>query len=705
MRAPWFVLLVACVGRGESAGPPEETSTGSSSSASEATPRPSDSEPAPTSRVVDVLVLFDGAPAPGVGVVQGGRSDVVAWTGDNGTVTVEADLTVVGDHYLIANHPDARNGGVKVPDDDGASVTIQLFSFDRTDNEAYQFQAAGRTTHESTTNECAHCHVTITSDWAASPHRGAASNPHVQDVFAGSSQWKDEASCRAVGGSWWLGVAPGSLLPQHKCYVGDGALPALNADCGVVGPCDGVAADTGGCADCHAPAIDGALGGRDLLDATGIAFSEGVTCDVCHKVAEVDLDAPLGGVGGKLKLVRPSEPSPSPLLGAWSPLVFGAYRDVINPAMGAVYNPLFEGAELCGGCHQLDAPVTVPGRVADPSRWPDGRLPVQSTYEEWRAGAFGAAGVACPACHMPPAPELGNAADLYTEFHDVLVGISAGWERPPGAVRHHSWVGPRQPESGMLELAATVSVDGHLDGAEWVAEVTVRNSGAGHALPTGEPMRQLYLVVDATCDGAPLPATGGDAVPELGGAVLSRGAGDDLSRWPGARAGDVIRVIRQDGWREDPGPGPFGDGTFTGAARGLERWVVVGSVGVVLASGRGDVVLDGPLPDGDRYLLVRPGLIEDGSPPSTLAGASGFVWARVLVGADGRLAVPHFAAVDVVRDNRLMPGASVTTEHRFVAGCVAPVVSAKLVYRPFPKDLADQRGWAVVDRVIAEASR
>ena len=66
--------------------------------------------------------------------------------------------------------------------------------------------------------------------------------------------------------------------------------------------------------------------------------------------------------------------------------------------------------------------------------------------------------------------------------------------------------------------------------------------------------------------------------------------------------------------------------------------------------------------------------------------------------------VPHFLAVDVASDNRLLPAASVTTEHAFVATCDTPNVIGRLIYRPRPLALARERGWPAADSVIAEAS-
>ncbi len=665
-----------------------------------------DSGTAPLDPVqVDVTVTLDGAPVEGALVVQGGRSSVEVFTDASGAASVVADLAVVGDHMIVAAHPDARSAGVEIPDGGGA-IAIELTRYDTSDNLDYSFQPAGSPDNRDSTLYCAHCHVTLVTDWYASPHRTAASNPVVHDLYAGAAAaWSSEGACSAAGGRWWEGVEPGTAAPGYRCYLGDGALPALNEGCGDSSPCDGVAAVTGGCADCHAPAIDGELGGRDLLEATGIAYDEGVTCDLCHKVRSVDLDAELPGVGGALAVLRPSEPPSSPLLGEFQPLFFGPYADVLNPAMSASHSELFHEAELCAGCHEHDQPVLVPGEQLDPARWPDGALPIQSTYSEWAEGALGSAAVACQACHMPPAPEVGNAADLYNIFEDVFVGVSGGWERAPGEVRHHAWFGPRQPESQMLELAAALELSEALDGADWVAQVTVRNAGAGHALPTGEPMRHVVLVVTARCGGEALEPVGGDAVPDLGGALDSRGVAEDWASWPGAAVGDLIRVVRQDGWREDPGPGAFGDGTFTGEARGLPQWTVVGASTVLSADADGAVTLDAPLPAGDVAYRVRAGEPEDGAAPGTWAGAAGHAFAKVLTDGAGRRMVPHFLAVDVASDNRLMPAAELTTEHRFPAACADPDVTARLLYRSFPRELAAERGWDMPERVIAEVTR
>lgn len=646
---------------------------------------------------VTLWVTLDGEPAAGVTVAQGGVA--TRWvTGSDGSVVVQPDHGVEGGEVqLIASHPEARTGHVQVGR--GKSARIALVRFDPSDNPDYVLRDPGQPDDPGTTDQCSHCHLTTVGQWYESPHRTSASNPAVQDLYAGVASTLSEAGCAEAGGRWWTGLTPGTRAPAPRCYVGDGALPALNP-CGVDAPCDGVATAYGGCADCHAPGIDGALGGRDLLDATGHAYTSGVHCEVCHHVAEVRLNEP-PGVGGRLHVVRPSEPATGGIDKDWATLLFGPFDDVATKIMGAVPRAHFEDSTLCAGCHELEQPPMI--GAADRGRWPSGALPIQSTYAEWLAGPMNPA-APCQSCHMPPDPDVGNAADL-----DVYVflppGLVPGWRRPPGAVREHAWYGPRQRESRMLELAASLRVDVAQDGGALTVDVTVQNTGPGHALPTGEPLRSMVLLVEASCDGVGLAVTGGDAVPDFGGALAVRGAGEDWSRWPGARPGQVIRVVRRPGGHRDyAGFGPFGDGTFDAAAKGMPIEEVVGSAQILAVDG--DVIeLDQPLPPGDLAILGEGGPVWDGAPMTARAGAPGFAFARVLVGADGRRMVPHFLAVDVASDNRLLPQQAFTTRHTFASACEAPTVHAVLVHRAWPAALAAERGWEATESVMAEVWR
>jgi hypothetical protein len=126
----------------------------------------------------------------------------------------------------------------------------------------------------------------------------------------------------------------------------------------------------------------------------------------------------------------------------------------------------------------------------------------------------------------------------------------------------------------------------------------------------------------------------------------------------------------------------------------------------VTANDGGTVTLDGELPLGDHAFLTRGSSApSSGDPIAHLAGAPGFGFARVMVGEDGARMVPHFAAVDIASDNRLMPQTSFTSTHLFESPCESPVVEANLLYRSYPEWLAKQRGWDMSERVIAKAEK
>jgi hypothetical protein len=371
--------------------------------------------------------------------------------------------------------------------------------------------------------------------------------------------------------------------------------------------------------------------------------------------------------------------------------------------MGSVFREHFGEPEFCAGCHELNQEVLVPGAAIDAVRWPDGTLPIHTTWSEWEAGPMNPS-APCNSCHMPPDAERGNSADLYNIF-DLSEGIAAGWPRPPGAVRQHTWVGPRSEDSPMLALAASLQVYAEVEGGLLTATVTVKNVGPGHAIPTGEPLRSLVMLVRAECPSGPLQAVGGDAVPDFGGTKAQQDALGDWATWPAAAAGDVIRVMSRPGGHYDyTGYGPFGDGRFDAVAKGMPVQHVVGESTVVSVSD-GSVTLSAPLPVGDvAYLAGPPTWPTEGGEPVGWAGAPGFAFARVLADESGRRMVAHFAATDVVSDNRLLPQQASSSVHVFSSPCEEPDVSAVLLHRAYPLEMAREKGWVLTDSVMVEVA-
>ncbi|MEC7240150.1 MAG: hypothetical protein VXW32_02835 [Myxococcota bacterium] len=646
---------------------------------------------------VDVTVTVDGQLLPGITLIQGGSSE--HWTtGPDGSATVEIDTTIEGSWVLHASHPDARIWAFEFSNPPERQITIELNRFDTSDNLDYLFQDPGTPTINDNTTYCSHCHRSMVEDWFQSPHRTAASNPVLQDVYAGTAlNINSEEDCTAEGGKWWLGREPGSSETIAKCYMGEGALPNYNAHCGEDSSCDGEATNTGECADCHAPGIDGELGGRDLHDAVGISYDYGVHCDVCHKVESVFTEGG-PGVAGKLRILRPTESGPpglDPL-----PLAFGPQADVANPKMGAVHRDHFLTAEFCSGCHEHDTQLHPTDSPIDTQKWPNG-LPIQSTYSEWLDGPY-SPGAPCQSCHMPPDAEAGNGVDI--QYDPEVQGIASGWFRPAGSIRKHAWYGPRQPESQMLQLAASVDVHERYPdpNGNLAVDVTVKNVGAGHAIPTGEALRSLVLQVEAFCDQNPLQAVGGDTIPDFGGSYSSKTSTEDWSVWPGAQVGQVVRVVRQTGdWHDYPGVGLVRD--WSAEDKGMPVFHAAGQSQIV-GMDQDAPVFDPPLPAGDLAFLgdAQP-IAHEGSAPA-LAGSSGFAFARVMEAPDGRRHVHHSSANDMASDNRIMPQESWTTTHEFAATCETPRVRAVLSHRAYPLDLARERNWDLRDSVMVEVS-
>ena len=180
-------------------------------------------------------------------------------------------------------------------------------------------------------------------------------------------------------------------------------------------------------------------------------------------------------------------------------------------------------------------------------------------------------------------------------------------------------------------------------------------------------MRQIVALVEARCEDTALELWVETRCPTLRVIYLRRA--EDWSFWPDAAVGQSSSGARTGAWHDPPGTGPFGDGTFSAEQKGMPVETVVGAVTITAVGADGSVTTDAPIPDGDVAYRVEAwsGLRSEGQTATTLAGAPGFAFARVMADADGARNVPHFRAVDVVSDNRLPPQASWTSQHRFAS--------------------------------------
>jgi hypothetical protein len=673
----------------------------------------------PDTFTVEGVVTDGAAPLAGAMVLQGGGTPAMI-TGPDGAFTIQLTRAIPGTPTVVAAKEGYRSAGVEMLALPEGPITLVLREAAPPDNTSYVYGAPGTgdPVKDDSTAYCGHCHTAMVALFQQSAHARATKDPLVQDLYAGVSRaHTDAASCAGAGGIFRAGRDPGTAAGViEKCYLGAGVLPDLNG-CGAKGAlaCDDPAlpADVrpkafGRCADCHAAGMGGKAGGRDLLDAVGLAYQDGNHCDACHKVRDVDLSQP-PGLGGALVLQRPSETGPDGIKPRQ--VMFGPLPDVPNDFMGGSYQPKFSTAVFCAGCHQMKQEALLPGAALDPQRFPEG-LPVHDTYAEWKASAYGTDATPCQHCHMPPLDGLANTVDKATP---AQMGLTFGFARPPEQIRSHLFRGPLAGSPRLVDLALGLWVSTAVQNGKLQATVTLRNQGAGHALPTGEPMRALLLLVRAEACGALLPAIGGMTVPDTGGAwaegVVGQGVVAAGTSWTWAtgaavaQPGEVLRAVRDTGAYDDyPGIGLFQG--LPAAQKGIPVRAPVGEARVVKVSG--DVLeLSAPIAaqPGDRIFLgdALAALPADGAASLALAGSAGHAFAKVLLDPGGARGVPHHRAVDMASDNRLPPLATVTTTHSFTlpANCPSATVSVAAVYRPVPVGLARERGWEARDWVAA----
>jgi len=198
------------------------------------------------------------------------------------------------------------------------------------------------------------------------------------------------------------------------------------------------------CVWCHAPTVL-VTGDHELEQPV---TREGVSCDFCHTVKDVDLARP-----GRPFVVSPGNVKRGPLQYAKS-----KFHET-------GYSPLHKAsALLCAACHEYRNPLGVA---------------VLTTYTEWRQTPYAMRGVTCQECHMPVVPGTTVPAALGPSGHVINL---------------HRIVGGSNPSKlsvGLdLEIASVTRTSGTAD-----VQVLVTSSRVGHAAPGGFANRALVLAV------------------------------------------------------------------------------------------------------------------------------------------------------------------------------------------------------------------
>ena len=272
----------------------------------------------------------------------------------------------------------------------------------------------------------------------------------------------------------------------------------------------------GSCATCHVPAM--ALHnpfGSDPRKASGIE-REGVFCDLCHKVQDVMID-PVGGHPGILamKLKRPA---------SGQQIFFGPLDDVF-PGPDS-FNPLYKQSRYCAACH-------------DGKFW---NVAVYSEFQEWSESSYAKRDIHCQDCHMKPD---GVTRRFALEKEGSIL-------RDPATLASHTLFGIND-EAFMRESVA-MSATAKTAGERLQVTVTVKNVKAGHHIPTGSPMRNMVLRVNAfDANGRRLALVDGETIPLWAGTgpeaegnyagLPGKGYAKVLKRWPEYLAQNRFQVL------------------------------------------------------------------------------------------------------------------------------------------------------------------
>lgn len=189
------------------------------------------------------------------------------------------------------------------------------------------------------------------------------------------------------------------------------------------------------CLRCHAPA---AILTSDEDAREGLS-REGVTCEVCHRVAMVRERS------GKHHLVMDPRN-----------IQYGRNKNVKTSSHTVRFSEALDDSSLCAGCHlDMQGP----------------EVPLERTYREWANSTYREQGIHCRTCHMPEVP--GPAAKVPGKaVRDNATNTHASHRFHGG----HS-------DSPLLQGAASLHLKYNANEQQLLVQVS--NLSVGHNFPTG----------------------------------------------------------------------------------------------------------------------------------------------------------------------------------------------------------------------------
>jgi hypothetical protein len=412
----------------------------------------------------------------------------------------------IAGQYVAASAPGYEIGFTPC-DGSNQSYSVQLKSLNKVayDNPSYVWQSAY--------GNCSPCHAgqfgagyNELPEWESSAHAKVFTDPYFETMYRGID----------IGGvsgpvTQWLYMG-NQLVRQVDSTSTSYKGPGFQLD---------FPGQAGDCAFCHAPAAVSPVRAQVDLSysssSNGDLRSEGITCDVCHKVNAVIL--------ADNKYPYPDKPGVlSFQLLRMDTFTTGPFANVILPNSSLASHTqsmcasIFSSSDFCAACHY--------GKFDD--------MLIYNSYGEWKKSSFaenpGGDGYrTCQDCHMShmksddktPFSRRSACSETTSAFQDF---------------NHNMMDFGRDDKLGrdiprMIRGAAKLRAvfDYQPDKSDSLkVNVTVTNKNVGHKFPTDSPLRHLILVLDAKdqfgnsilqIDGPQIPNWGGinNAYMESGG--------------------------------------------------------------------------------------------------------------------------------------------------------------------------------------------
>lgn len=285
----------------------------------------------------------------------------------------------------------------------------------------------------------------------------------------------------------------------------------------------------GNCALCHVPAAY--AGTQQEMDLSALilnpgtyppAATEGVTCDVCHRVTDVLVgknQLPYDDRPGVLSMSI-LRPTTVPQFNT-GPL---AYQSVLGTDSKRTCYPVFSESRFCAACHY--------GKFANTQ--------IYGAYKEWLESPYrdkyirSADGQpirenpdyrSCQDCHMLGQEQIANT--LPSE-RDACSESIARFNISHNMMKYEEDPdNPARQIPRLVQNAAQIKLEARLEEGQIKLKVNVTNTGAGHKFPTDSPLRHLILRMEARdWRNIPLTQTGGPMIPVWAAPDLAGYAGE-----------------------------------------------------------------------------------------------------------------------------------------------------------------------------------